>query len=115
MRGAIIISACAIIWVQPSLAQNNAAANGPRPAGEFERLLNKDATSVMQILGLPVQDAQEGPARRLQFAGPACILDVYLYPPAEGAEPRVTYASARVADGREADRNLCITILRLQH
>lgn len=109
MRGAAIISLGLMVWAQQGMAQDRA-----RPAGEFERLLNKDAASVMEILGLPVQDAQDGPARRLQFAGPACILDVYLYPPEDGGEPRVTYAAARVADGREADRNVCITILRLQ-
>ena len=105
----IIMAVCVALCVAPSAAQDRA-----RPATEFDRLLNLDAAGVMEVLGLPVQDAEEGPARRLQFASAACILDVYLYPPSEGAAPRVAYASARVPDGREADRNLCITMLRLQ-
>lgn len=110
MRGIVIFSALgAIMTGQLASAQMPA-----RPPSAFDRLVNLPADSLMQIFGPPTQDAQEGPARRLQFAGSACILDVYLYPPADGAEPRVAYASARVADGREADRNLCITLLRLQ-
>lgn len=110
MRGAAIISALFAILV----AQASQAQFAARPPSAFDRLLNLDAGDVIQILGQPAQDAQEGPARRLQFSGAACILDVYLYPPADGAEPRVAYAAARLADGREADRNLCITLLRLQ-
>ena len=65
-------------------------------------------------LGPPRQDSREGPARRLQFANSACILDVYFYPPAQGQAPLATYTTARVPDGRDAERNSCISALRLK-
>ncbi len=50
-------------------------------------------------------------ARRLQFAGPICILDAYLYPPDTSAEPQVTYVDARQPDGRDIDRASCVAAL----
>ena len=58
-------------------------------------------------------DVWEGDARKLQFAGSACVLDVYLYPSAAGREPQATYVDARRAsDGQEVDRAACIAALR---
>jgi hypothetical protein len=55
----------------------------------------------------------EGDARKLQFTGPACVLDVYLYPSAPGAEPEATYVDARrSSDGQDVDRAACIAALR---
>ncbi len=56
-------------------------------------------------------DLREGPARKLQFLGPACVLDAYLYPPRSGAEPVVTHVDARLPDGREMDRASCVAAL----
>jgi len=50
-------------------------------------------------------------SRRLQFSGPICILDAYLYPPAKGKEPLVTYVDARQPDGRDIDRASCVAAL----
>lgn len=55
----------------------------------------------------------EGDARKLQFTGSACVLDVYLYPPAPGREPEATYVDARRAsDGQDVDRAACVSALR---
>lgn len=55
----------------------------------------------------------EGDARKLQFTSPACVLDIYLYPPSKGAEPLATYVDARRAsDGQDVDRASCIAALR---
>jgi len=49
----------------------------------------------------------------LQFSGTACVLDVYLYPPAAGSEPEATYVDARrSSDGQDVDRAACIVALR---
>ena len=63
----------------------------------------------------PDLDLREGPARKLQFLGPACVLDAYLYPPRSGrGEPVVTYVDARQPDGRDMDRASCVAALTAQ-
>ena len=58
-------------------------------------------------------DVWEGDARKLQFSGEACVLDVYLYPPRPGAEPTATYVDARrPSDGLDVDRAACVRALR---
>lgn len=58
-------------------------------------------------------DVWEGDARKLQFTGQPCVLDIYLYPRAPGRAPEATYVEARRAsDGQEVDRAACISALR---
>jgi hypothetical protein len=58
-------------------------------------------------------DVIEGDARKLQFSGAPCVLDVYLYPGATGREPQATYVDARrMTDGRDVDRAACVAALR---
>ena len=55
----------------------------------------------------------EGDARKLQWTGSACVLDIYLYPSAQGREPQASYVDARRAsDGQDVDRAACIGALR---
>lgn len=55
----------------------------------------------------------EGDARKLQFTGSPCILDVYLYPTSQSREPIATYVEARRAsDGKDVDRADCVGSLR---
>ena len=87
---------------------------GPPPikiATGLDRVMGKDARSLVQLFGPATQDVREASARKLQFSGTSCILDAYLYPPAEGKEPVVTYLAARVPDGRDADKASCVTAL----
>lgn len=58
-------------------------------------------------------DVWEGDARKLQFIGTACVLDIYLYPSAPGAPPEATYVDARRAsDGQDVDRASCVSALK---
>ncbi|MCB2057825.1 MAG: hypothetical protein KDE30_07920, partial [Novosphingobium sp.] len=58
-------------------------------------------------------DVYEGDARKLQFVGSACVLDVFLYPPAPGREPEATYVEARRAsDAQDVSDAACIAALR---
>ncbi len=86
----------------------------PRFVNELERVMGKDARTLVQMFGPPVQDVREAAARKLQCASNDCILDTYLYAPTEGKDPVVTFVAARVADGRDAERNSCISALRLK-
>jgi hypothetical protein len=79
----------------------------------LEGVIEQDAAGLTRLFGAPRLDVHEGDARKLQFAGTACVLDVFLYPLRSGAEPVATYVEARRAsDGQEVDRAACAQSLR---
>jgi len=81
------------------------------PVG-LEAVLGANMAALVAQFGAPDLDLREGPARKLQFLGPACVLDAYLYPPRGGrGEPVVTHIDARLPDGREMDRSSCVAAL----
>jgi hypothetical protein len=77
----------------------------------LENVIGRTAALLEAQFGKPDLDVREGPARKLQFAGPACVLDAYLYPPKGGGEPIVTHLDARLPDGRDFDRASCVAAL----
>ena len=79
--------------------------------GDVGGVIGGTARSLIAQLGQPALEWREGPAHKLQFLGPACVLDAYLYPPRSGAEPVVTHVDARQPDGREMDRASCVAAL----
>ena len=80
------------------------------PTG-LDRIMGKDARALIAMFGPAQQDVREETSRKLQFANASCILDAYLYPSAKGKEPVVTFLSARVPDGRDADKVSCVAAL----
>lgn len=79
----------------------------------LEGVIGADASALIDQFGKPRLDVHEGDARKLQFSGAPCVLDIYLYPPDKGGEPRATYVDARrSSDGRDVDRAACIAALR---
>lgn len=77
----------------------------------LESVMGRNAAALTSRFGTPDLDIREGTARKLQFSGPACVLDAYLYPPRAGAEPVVTHVDARLPDGRDMDRASCVGAL----
>lgn len=78
----------------------------------LDDVIQKDAGQVMRLFGTPRLDVHEGDMRKLQFAGKACVLDVFLYPLRQGSEPVATYVDARRAsDGLDVDRAACVAAL----
>ena len=79
----------------------------------LEGVIEQDASSLVRRFGQPRLDVREGDARKLQFTGGPCVLDVFLYPLRPGGEPVATYLEARRAsDGEEVDRAACVEALR---
>ena len=78
----------------------------------LEAVIGENGAGLIRLFGQPRLDVIEGDARKLQFTGTPCILDVYLYPASSGAEPRATYVDARRSDGRDVDRAACVAALR---
>lgn len=83
----------------------------PRPT-QNNSLIGQSANSALGLFGKPRLDVAEGAARKLQFAGAACILDIYYYAPKQGADALATHVDARTPDGRDANVPSCIEALR---
>ena len=78
-----------------------------------EGVIGATGGDLTRQFGAPRLDVLEGDARKLQFSGSACVLDIYLYPPAPGREPQASYVDARRAsDGQDVDRAACIAAMR---
>ena len=112
-----VLAACAPVQQRPRVAppvrnehRPNVSAPLHTPTG-LETVMGRDARALIGLLGTPGLDVREGPARKLQFLGPACVLDAYLYTPRGGAEPVVTHVDARLPDGRDVDRASCVAAL----
>lgn len=81
-----------------------------RGGAGLDRVLGREANALVALFGQPDADVREGNARKLQFAGPACVLDAYLYPRSSAA-PVVTHIDSRQPDGSPIDRASCIAAL----
>ena len=82
-------------------------------AAEEGQVVARMDVELLRQFGTARLDVWEGDARKLQFAGNACVLDVYLYPSERGKEPEATYVDARrPSDGQDVDRAACIAALR---
>ncbi len=70
------------------------------------------APQLLARFGQPRLDASEGKGRKLQFVGPICVLDAYLYPPEHGSgAATVTWVDARQRDGSPLDQASCVAAL----
>lgn len=79
----------------------------------LDDVIGEHAPALVRLFGEPRLDAREGDVRKLQFAGEACVLDVFLYPIREHGEPEATWVDARRrSDGLEVDRAACVAALR---
>lgn len=78
----------------------------------LEGVIGADVDGLIRQFGTPRLDVWEDDARKLQFAGTRCILDVYLYPPRQGATETATWVDARRSDGRDVDRAACIAAMK---
>ena len=78
------------------------------PAG-LEGVIGSPAAALTRRFGSPRIDLVEGDARKLQFTGSQCVLDIFLYPVAASAEPTATHVEARLRQGGAAtDAGACI-------
>ena len=121
LLGACVSAGSAPVLV-PSSGSNTTAqrpapppiTRSPRPirmAG-LDGVIGASAGQLVRRFGTPQLDIVEGDARKLQFAGEACVLDIFLYPPREGAAETATHIEARRAsDGRDVDRAACVSAL----
>lgn len=79
----------------------------------LEGVIGATQTQLTRQFGPPRLDVWEGDARKLQFTGAPCVLDIYLYPTSSSREPLATYVDARrSSDGQDVDRGACVAALK---
>jgi hypothetical protein len=104
---ALLAAACATAPV----TKPEPVVTRPTPVASGE-LIGLTVQELGQRFGQPRFQVQEGAGTKLQWAGGGCILDVYLYPPADGrGVQRVTYADARRPSGAEIDVAGCLGLI----
>ena len=110
LAGALALAACG----GGTSPRARPAGHVPVPTAAVPALVGairgQPAAPLFAQFGKPQLDLTEGRGRKLQFAGPICVLDAYLYPKS-GREPVVTYVDARQPDGRDIDRASCVAAL----
>ena len=111
LTAALILSACAAT-PRPAKVQAAVRVSPPlvAPSG-LDRVIGRNAASLIALFGNADQDVREENSRKLQFGSGICILDAYLYTPTNGREPVVTYVDARQPDGGTIDRASCVAAL----
>ena len=104
---------------RPAMTPVRPAVRTPPPTAKIQSLpglegvIGSNAPELVRQFGQPRLDVAEGDARKLQYIGTACVLDIFLYPAQPGREPQATYVEARRAsDGQDVDRAACIAALR---
>ena len=79
----------------------------------LEGVIGQTEAGLVRTFGPARLEVWEGDARKLQFFGSQCVLDIYLYPDAQGREPQATYLEARrPSDGQDVDRAACVAALK---
>ena len=72
-------------------------------------VIGAQARALTARFGRPRIDLVEGDARKLQFMGQTCVLDVFLYPLEAGREPVATHVESRLrTNGGQIDHARCI-------
>ncbi|MBB4858007.1 hypothetical protein HNO88_001321 [Novosphingobium chloroacetimidivorans] len=79
----------------------------------LEGVIGASESQLLRQFGAARLNVWEGDARKLQFTGKACVLDVFLYPTAQSKEPLASYVDARrSSDGQDVDRAACVAALK---
>ena len=107
--GALLLAGCGEATTRSVFAPPPVAR--PISTTGLERVMGQNAAELTRTFGNPDADVREGTARKLQFKGPICVLDTYLYPMKSGGDPTVTYVDTRQPDGRPIDRASCVAAL----
>lgn len=92
----------------PTSFRNARVMSGPG----LEGVIGADADGLIRQFGTPRLDVWEADARKMQFTGTRCVLDVFLYPSRQGATETATWVEARRSDGQDVDRAACIAAMK---
>lgn len=109
---ALLLSGCGATVVPEARPATRVPVPGAVPVpASVAAVKGQTAQRLIAQFGKPQLDISEGTARKLQFGGPICVLDAYLYPPGGRAAPVVTHIDTRQRDGSPIDPASCIAAL----
>jgi hypothetical protein len=104
----LLLAACA---TAPQEAPEPATRIAQPPAQQPNGFTGLTAQDLFSRFGAPALQIREGSSLKLQFRGPACVLDAYLYP-STGGLLRVRHVDTRLPSGADTDQAACIAALR---
>lgn len=104
----VLLSACA---ARPQQVPAPAPAVQPEPQ-EQNSLSGLTAQELVGRFGAPALQIREGSSLKLQFRGPRCVMDAYLYPSVGTGTLKVTHVDTRLPSGGDMDQAACIFALR---
>lgn len=119
-------------WIGILLALSLAGCQAPQPAAEAKiavkppeepsakisttapsSVLGLDPRDLEKLLGMPKLVRRDAPAEVWQYRSEACVLDVFIYRVATGAQ--VKYAEARTIWAEPAKTDDCVNAIRQQN
>jgi hypothetical protein len=104
----LAVAACARVATQtPAPAPAPAVPAQPRESGV---LIGLTGNELVSRFGNPALQIREGNSFKIQFRGPLCVLDAFLYP-STGAQFRVTHVETRSRSGTATNQADCIRML----
>jgi hypothetical protein len=107
----LFLAACATAPQQPVPQVQQPRVITPSRPERTSSLVGLTASELVGHFGNPALQVREGTSLKLQFRGPRCVLDAYLYPPPAGGMQRVTYVDTRSPSGADTDQLACISAL----
>jgi hypothetical protein len=110
MTAGLLVAGCGETMARPATPATVAPPAAAISTAGLDRVMGQTAAGLIGTFGNPDADVREGTARKLQFQGPICVLDAYLYP-RSGREPIVTYVDARQPNRSPIDRASCAAAL----
>lgn len=95
----------------PDPATSDKVAAVPQPGrGAPPKVLGLKPHDVQELLGMPKLVRRDDPAEVWQYRSDACVLDVFIYPVATGAQVR--YLEARTVAAEPALTDECVNDIR---
>ncbi|HZU51127.1 MAG TPA: hypothetical protein VE968_04550 [Sphingomicrobium sp.] len=105
---ALALASCATAPQQPTVAP-------PAPEvtpQDSSTLVGLTAQELFGRFGAPALQIREGNSLKLQFRGPRCVMDTYLYPSGASGTLKVTHVDTRLPSGGDTDQAACVFALR---
>jgi hypothetical protein len=106
---ALILAGCA---ARPQGVAAPAMAPTPEVPEQQNSLAGLTAQELVGRYGTPALQIREGNSLKLQFRGPRCVMDAYLYPYGNSGTLKVTHVDTRLPSGGDIDQAACIFSLR---
>ena len=105
----VLVAGCAARPQEVSAPTPPTTAEAPE---EQNSLAGLTAQELVGRYGTPALQIREGSSLKLQFRGPRCVMDAYLYPSGNSGTLKVTHVDTRLPSGGDIDQAACIFSLR---